>query len=285
MKTIQFFARILLGNFLLAVAVNMLVVPSGFIAGGSTGLALIIMHWARLPYSTIVTGINLCMFAIGFFFLGKKFALTTLVSTIVYPLFLSMTAFLADIELVSDPLIAAIMAGGLMGCGLGLVIQSGASTGGLDIPPIILERKFGWSVSVTMNIMDLFILVYQITYSTPEQIICGLTLVFVTYFVMNQIMTFGKAALQLMIMSARHETIRQLFVDTLDKGATLFWIEGGYTKKEAKAICAIVARKELYEVQKAIYEVDPEAFVVVSKVSEVRGRGFKPLSHRPGMIG
>lgn len=284
-NNIQLFVRILLGNFIMAIAVNMLIVPSGFIAGGSTGLALIIMHLIRVPYSLIVTSISVVMFVVGFLFLGKKFALTTLISTIVYPFFISITSFLEKIDLVSDPLIAAIMAGIFMGCGLGLVIQAGASTGGLDIPPIILERKLGWNVSVTMNIMDLFILVYQITYSNAEQIICGLTLVFVTYFIMNQVMTFGKAALQLMIMSDHYEKMRDLFIHTLDKGATMFMIEGGYERKEKRAVCALVERKEWYAIQKEIYLVDPQAFVIVSKVSEVRGLGFKPLSKRTEMIG
>ncbi|GJM58173.1 YitT family protein [uncultured Dubosiella sp.] len=285
MKNIQMIVRILLGNLLMAVAVNMLIVPSQFIAGGSTGFALIIMHFIDIPYSLIVTGLNVVMFLIGFAFLGKKFALTTLISTIIYPLFISATGFLETAHLVSDPLIAAIMAGVLMGCGLGLVIQSGASTGGLDIPPIILQRKLGWNVSVTMNIMDLFILAYQITYSGSEQIICGLTLVFVTYFIMNQVMTSGRAAFQLMIMSNETEKIRELFIHVLDKGATLFLIEGGYEQKEKKAVCALVERRELYAVQKEIYDVDPNAFVIISKVSEVHGLGFKPLARKPEIFG
>lgn len=285
MKNIQMIVRILLGNLLMAVAVNMLIVPSQFIAGGSTGFALIIMHFIDIPYSLIVTGLNIVMFLIGFAFLGKKFALTTLISTIIYPLFISVTGFLETTHLVSDPLIAAIMAGVLMGCGLGLVIQSGASTGGLDIPPIILQRKLGWNVSVTMNIMDLFILAYQITYSSPEQIICGLTLVFVTYFIMNQVMTSGRAAFQLMIMSNETEKIRELFIHVLDKGATLFLIEGGYEQKEKKAVCALVERRELYAVQKEIYDIDPNAFVIISKVSEVHGLGFKPLARKPEIFG
>lgn len=165
------------------------------------------------------------------------------------------------------------------------MIQSGASTGGLDIPPIILQRKLGWNVSVTMNIMDLFILAYQITYSGSEQIICGLTLVFVTYFIMNQVMTSGRAAFQLMIMSNETEKIRELFIHVLDKGATLFLIEGGYEQKEKKAVCALVERRELYAVQKEIYDVDPNAFVIISKVSEVHGLGFKPLARKPEIFG
>lgn len=277
MKSYQILLRIALGNLIMAVAVNMLIVPSHFISGGSTGVALIIQHFTSLPFSWIVSAINGIMFCVGFLFLGKKFAATTLLSTIIYPFFIDITAFLNSVELVRDPLIASIMAGVMMGAGLGMVIESGASTGGMDIPPIILERKLGWNVALLMNIQDLLILSYQLTYSSLEQIICGITFVFITSLSMNQVLTLGKSSLQLMIMSNRPQEIRDLFIHTLDKGLTLFEIEGGYSQKENLAVCTLVERKELYLVQKEISTIDPKAFIIVSKVQEVRGQGFKPL--------
>ena len=277
MKSYQILLRIVLGNLIMAVVVNMLIVPSHFISGGSTGVALIIQHFTSLPFSWIVSAINGIMFCVGFLFLGKKFAATTLLSTIIYPFFIDITAFLSSVELVRDPLIASIMAGVMMGAGLGMVIESGASTGGMDIPPIILERKLGWNVALLMNIQDLLILSYQLTYSSLEQIICGITFVFITSLSMNQVLTLGKSSLQLMIMSNRSQEIRDLFIHTLDKGLSLFEIEGGYSQKENLGVCAFVERKELYLVQKEISAIDPKAFIIVSKVQEVRGQGFKPL--------
>jgi len=279
MKSYQILLRIVLGNLIMAVAVNMLIVPSHFISGGSTGVALIIQHFTSLPFSWIVSAINGIMFCVGFLFLGKKFAATTLLSTIIYPFFIDITAFLSSVELVRDPLIASIMAGVMMGAGLGMVIESGASTGGMDIPPIILERKLGWNVALLMNIQDLLILSYQLTYSSLEQIICGITFVFITSLSMNQVLTLGKSSLQLMIMSNRSQEIRDLFIHTLDKGLTLFEIEGGYSQKENLAVCALVERKELYLVQKEISAIDPKAFIIVSNVQEGRGQGFKPLKN------
>lgn len=284
MKSIQTILRILIGNFILAVVVNMLVVPSQFISGGSTGLALIVAHLFHTPFSYTVAIINVVMFILGYLALGKKFAATTLLSTIIYPIFISLTSFLNDVQLVSDPLIAAIMAGVGMGFSLGIVIESGASTGGLDIPPIILERKFGWNVSLVMNLQDLLILTYQITYSSPAQIICGLTILGVTALIMNQVLTLGKSSLQIMIMSEKYEQLRILFIHDLDKGATLFSIEGGFTQKEKKAVCVLVPRKELYSIQQEVSRIDPKAFMIVSKVQEVRGLGFKPLKKKQSIL-
>lgn len=284
MKSIQTILRIVIGNLILAIVVNMLVVPSQFISGGSTGLALIVAHLFQAPFAYTVSIINIVMFILGYLVLGKKFAATTLLSTIVYPIFISLTSFLNTVHLVTDPLIAAIMAGIGMGFSLGIVIESGASTGGLDIPPIILGRKFGWNVSLIMNIQDLLILTYQITYSSLDQIICGLTILVVTTVIMNQVLTLGKSSLQIMIMSEKYEQLRTLFIHDLDKGATLFDIEGGFTQKEKKAICVLVPRKELYSIQQEVSQIDPKAFMIVSKVQEVRGLGFKPLKKKQSIL-
>ena len=277
MKNLEMIGKILVGNMLLAICVNMLIIPFQFISGGSTGLALIVQHFISLDFTLIVSLINLSMFLLGLFILGKKFAATILLSTFIYPVFVEMTKPLIHYQLVQDPLTSAILAGVLFGVGMGLVIQSGASTGGLDVPPIILERKFGWNVSLTLNILDFALLIYQMTYSTPQQTICGVLIIFVTAVVMNHVITYGKSSLQLLIVSEKYEDIKQMFLHELDKGVTLFTSEGGYSEKQTKTILSIISRNDLYTVQNKIHQVDPHAFMIVNTVKEVNGLGFKPL--------
>ena len=225
MDKLRLIGKILLGNFLLAFAVNMFIIPFGFISGGSTGLALIIAHFSGFEFSVIVTCISISMFLFGYFVLGKTFALTTLLSTLVYPLFIELTSDVAVMfELTHDPLVACVLGGMLMGCALGLVIQSGASTGGLDIPPLIMEKLFHVKVAVSMYVMDTILLVIQMVFTSIEGILCGCILIFVTSFIMNHILTFGKNACQVMIVSKKYEELKQLFIHDLDKGLTLFMI-------------------------------------------------------------
>lgn len=277
MKNLEMIGKILIGNSMLAICVNMLIIPFHFISGGSTGLALIVQHFLSLDFTLIVSIINLSMFLLGFFVLGKKFAATILLSTFIYPVFVEITKPLIHYQLVQDPLTSAILAGIFFGVGMGLVIQSGASTGGLDVPPIILERKLGWNVSITLNILDLILLSYQMTYSTPQQTICGVIIIFMTAIVMNHVITYGKSSLQLLVISEKYEDIKKMFLYELDKGVTLFTSEGGYSQIENKTILSIISRKDLYTVQRKISEIDPHAFMIVNTVKEVNGLGFKPL--------
>lgn len=276
MRKFEFIFKIILGNLLLAFAVNMFIIPFSFISGGSTGLSLIIQHYTGLSFSLITTCINIIMFILGLIVLGKSFALTTLLSTIIYPFFLELTTPVSSMfTLTHDPLVACVIGGALMGVALGLVIQSGASTGGLDIPPLIIQKKFNVNVAISMYVMDTMILIVQMFFSSMEGILCGLILVFATSFVMNRILTLGKTQCQVMIITAKYEEMREAFLHDLDKGLTLFMIETGYRKENQKALCSIVSQNDLHTIQLLINSIDTNAFMIVSKVHEVRGLGFK----------
>lgn len=276
MRKFEFIIKIIIGNLLLAFAVNMFIIPFSFISGGSTGLALIIQHYTHLQFSLITTCINVSMFILGYFILGKAFALTTLLSTCIYPLLIELTSsFSSMFTLTNDPLVACVAGGSLMGLGLGLVIQSGASTGGLDIPPLIIQKQWNVNVAITMYIMDTILLVVQMLFSSIEGILCGFILVFATSFVMNRVLTLGKSQCQVMIITSKFEEMREAFLKDLDKGLTLFLIETGYQSKSQKALCSIVSQSDLHTIQMLINSIDKHAFMIVSKVQEVRGLGFK----------
>lgn len=277
MRKFDLFIKIILGNLLLAFSVNMFIIPFEFISGGSTGLALIIQHYTHFDFSLIVTCINVITFILGYCLLGKSFALTTLLSTMIYPIFITLTSQFSNLFiLTNDPLVACVIGGSLMGVALGLVIQSGASTGGLDIPPLLIQKCFKVPVAISMSIMDTVLLVLQMMFSSMKGILCGFILVMVTSFVMNRILTLGKTQCQVMIITSKYEEMRDLFLNDLDKGLTLFMIETGYRKDTQKALCSIVSQNDLHRVQTLINTIDNNAFMIVSKVQEVRGLGFKP---------
>ena len=132
---------ILLGNAILAFGIAAFVLPHGMITGGATGLGLVTSRAFGVDLSVAVAVYNIILFAVGAFVLGKKFALTTIVSTIVYPMFLSFFTQQQWIAtMTNDILLSAIYAGIMVGLGVGIVIRFGASTGGLDIPPLILIK-------------------------------------------------------------------------------------------------------------------------------------------------
>ena len=166
MKNVTMIAGILLGNFLLALGVCAFVVPYDLIMGGGTGLGLLFHQWLGVDISLVVALINGIMFVVGWIFLGKKFAATTLLSSVVYPLFLDILEMVPVLQnLTDDRMLATIFAGILVGAGVGIVLKMGASTGGMDIPPLVLNKKAGIPVSVGMYCFDTAILLLQMPFS------------------------------------------------------------------------------------------------------------------------
>ena len=277
MKKYENLLKILIGNMILAFSVNMFILPFEFIAYGTTGLALLANHYFQLPFNAVVTSINVIMFVIGLLFLGKRFALTTLLSTMIYPVFLELTANVSEIfVLTSDPLVAAIVSGLLSGLALGLVIQSGASTGGMDIPPLILEKKYKIPVGLSMGIMDASIMLAQTVFAPTSGILCGLVFIVIVTIVMNRILVTGTSQFQVMVMSEKTEEMRDVFIRDLNRGVTMFKVETGYYHNDQKTLMSIVSQKDLSIVQETVNRIDDKAFMVISKVQEVHGKGFKP---------
>ena len=132
---------ILFGNALYSLAVVAFILPSGIITGGTTGLALASAHWFHTPITAFVLCFNILTFLLGFFVLGWKFAATTLLSTFFYPILLAFwQQFPALSSLTEDAMLCTILGGMMIGAGIGIVIRAGASTGGMDIPPLILKN-------------------------------------------------------------------------------------------------------------------------------------------------
>lgn len=267
---------ILLGNFLYALAVAFFILPAGLITGGTTGIALFVQHCTGLPVSSFVSVFNVVMFVLGAAVLGRQFALTTLVSTFVYPLFLRLaeTAAAYTGPLSRDPMLCTVFAGLLIGVGIALVIQQGASTGGMDIPPLVINKYTGVSVAVSMYAFDVAILVAQMVISRREQVLYGILLVCIYSVVLEEFLLMGKSQVQVKVVSLRHEEINRALQERLDRGTTLITARGGYSRQSVQLVLSVVSRRELFRVTELIRQIDPEAFLIIEQVKEVHGRGF-----------
>ena len=168
--------------------------------------------------------------------------------------------------------IAVIGAG--IGIGLGLVIQAGASTGGMDIPPLVIEKKLGFPVSVSLYLFDFCILILQIFISDREQVLYGILLVVLYTVILDRLLINGKRQIQLKIISPEYQQINKKIQTDLDRGTTLLSIEGGYTGRPTYAVLTVVSPRELFKLQELIRATDPNAFITINEVREVRGRGF-----------
>ncbi|MFQ9510159.1 MAG: YitT family protein [Lachnospiraceae bacterium] len=268
-------AIILLGNTIYALGVVMFIIPNGLITGGTTGLALLFNRQFDIPISMFVSIFNALMFILGAVILGKKFALTTLVSSFYYPFILSQLERIPNIgNMTSDKMLAVILSGLMIGVGIGIVLRSGASTGGVDIPPLVLNKKFGISVSLVLYILDFSILLAQMVFADKEQVLYGILVVIIYTAVLDKVLVMGKSQMQIKIISEHYEEINQCIIKNLDRGSTLMESETGYLRNNTKMVLTVISNRELSKLNNLVMDIDPKAFMVINQVNEVKGRGF-----------
>lgn len=273
-------ATVILGNVFYAFVIRLFLLPGNLMTGGTTGIGLVVKHFTGTSISGFVLVFNIVMLIVGWTLLGKKFALTTVISSFTYPIALEAANHIfGDLVITTDPMLNTIFAGLGIGIGLGIVIRTGASTGGMDIPPLVLNKYFRIPVSVSLNVFDMLILVLQIVYNPPERVLYGVLLVMIYTTVLDKVLMMGNTKTEVKVISSQVEEIRQVILAQVDRGVTMLYGEGGYRQEQTQIVLSIVSNRELPRVEKLIRHIDPEAFMIVSRVTEVRGRGFSLSKH------
>ncbi len=266
---------VVLGNCLYAFGVAMFIMPGGLITGGTTGIGLFVNDVSGLPVTVFVFVFNVIMFLIGFLVFGWKFAANTIVSTFSYPIALGIiTGLLQGKCLTQDMILCTVFGGICIGAAIGIVMRVGASTGGMDIPPLVLHHYFKIPVSGSIYVFDMLILLLQAFRSDGEQILYGILLVIIYSIVLDKCLMLGTAKMQIKVVSEKIEEIRQAVLTDIDRGVTMLNSETGYMKRNTQMLLTVVSMRELARTEKLIHAVDEEAFVIINRVSEVSGHGF-----------
>lgn len=268
-------ASIIFGNALYSLAVALFLEPAGLITGGATGIALAIGRLTGLSVSGLLLFINLAMLVWGWVVLGRAFALNTLASSVLSPAFLALFEGMANGRvLTEDIFLCTVFAGLGIGVALGIVIRSGASTGGLDIPPLVLNKWFKLPVSATMLAFDIIVLLMQAVFSPMPQVLYGIVMVLIHTIVMDKMLMMGASRTEVKIISSQSDSICAAILEQLDRGVTILHGEGGYTHESSAVLLSIVSNRELPRLEKLAHSIDPTCFLIVSHVTEVSGRGF-----------
>lgn len=267
--------KIIFGNFLYAAGVVLFIIPSGLITGGTTGIAIAVNHYLNVPVSQVVFLFNIVMFFLGLFILGKRFAFTTLISTIFFPVALEVLQKIFHGYVITDDIFLCSLFGGIcIGSSIALVIRTGASTGGMSIPPLIIYKYARIPVSVSLYLGDCIILALQVAFGERDKVLYGVVLVMIYSVILDKLLKLGTDKIQIKVVSNQAEKIKNEIISELDRGVTLLNSKSGYLEKEMDILLSIVTYKELPKVEKLVHKIDEEAFVVVSQVSDVMGRGF-----------
>ena len=263
------------GNIFLAFGIAAFVIPQGIIMGGATGIGIVLSRHIPLETATIVLILNLLALVLGGVVLGKQFLLTTVASSMLYPLFLGIVQRIPGIDALTDSMmLSALFGGGIVGISLGLVMRVGASTGGMDVVNLVLHKCLHLPVSVLVYITDIFILGAQALTADPEQILYGIVMLVVETIVLDKVMLLGQSQIQIFAISTEYDAIRKGILKELQAGATMVCIETGLTNRQQRGVLCIIPPRKLYAAQELIHSIDPNAFLTVTQSKEVRGQGF-----------
>lgn len=271
---------VLLGNVILAFTVAAFILPHGLVMGGATGIGITLGHYISLDLSVIILGANAILFILGAFVIGKQFAINTAISTVFYPFILKVIRMIPGIDGFTDnTLLATIYAGMLLGLGIGIIVRVGASTGGTDILALSFNKWFHISLAVCMYGVDFVIIASQTVFSTTEQILYGVLALLLTSIVLGRVTLSGQSQIQLFVISENYEEIRVKLLNKMQVGATMIKIETGMDKKEQAGVLCVIPSRKLYAVNDMIQKIDDKAFITISQINEVKGRGFSLDRH------
>ncbi len=266
---------VLVGNVIYALTVKLFLVPANLISCGTNGIALVMEHLLDIPMTTFIFCFNLVMLGVGWLVLGRKFAMTTILSSILYPVLLELlNRLLGDVIITEQMLLNTLFSGLGLGLSLGLVLRGGASTGGMDIPPLIIKKYFRIPVSATLWAFDLIIMMAQMMYHPLEDLLYGILLLITISVTLNKVMLLGTSKTEVKIISERSKEIRDAILSRVDRGVTLLHGAGGYSQKETEIVLSVVSNHELPKIERLARDIDPSCFMIVSQVTEVWGRGF-----------
>lgn len=266
------YSLVLLGSFMIAIGFNLFLLPNQVASGGVAGISTILNSVFGFSPDIVQWAINLPLFVLGIFILGKNFGMKTFVGTIAVPFFVGVSS--AWPAATPDPLLGAIFGGMACGVGIGIVFRGKGSTGGIDLAAQILHKYVPLPFGICVALFDGVIVLTATFVFSVEQGLYALIGLFVTSRTIDLVQVGLNSSKNLMIITDHVEPVREALLNQVDRGVTVWQAEGGYTKEERRMIMCVVNQNEFSRTSQIIKLIDSNAFIVVMNASEVIGEGF-----------
>ena len=240
--------------------------------GGVSGLSLIIHYITEIDISYIYFALNIPLIIVAYIFIGKNFVFKTLFATIILTIFLKVFgSFRGPID---DILMASIFGGGINGIAIGIIFYAGGSSGGTDIIAKIINQHYGVAIGKVLLTID-FIILSMVAFIFGKVIFMYTLISLLVSSKMIDIIQEGiYSAKGVTIITNRVEELRKKIMEDTGRGITLINAKGAYTQKEIGMLYCVVGKYQLMKVKSIVKEIDPMAFMIVSQVHEVIGKGF-----------
>ena len=266
------------GSVVTAVGINGLLIPHRFVSGGVTGLALLLHYLVpALSVALIYAVANLPLFLAGWFFISRRFFLYSIAGTIIF------SSAIAWVDLgvipVQDQLLAAILAGLILGTGSGIILKSMGSAGGTDILSVILLQRFSIRLGTTRLAFNILVLTAAALLFSLEDALYTLIYLYVSAQIVDLVVTGLSQRKAVFIISPQWERISPRILSEIHRGVTILRGQGAFSQREQQILYTVVTFREVATLKQIVRSEDPAAFVVISDTTEVMGHRIGNQPH------
>lgn len=261
---------VIAGGWIIAFAINGILVPHGFAAAGFTGLSLLLHHLVpQVDNAFFYLFLNIPLFVFAWFMISRMFFLFSVIGM----LNLTLALFLMDYTIpIEDPILAAVLAGIISGIGSGIIMKSRGSSGGSDILSVIMLNRFSLSIGKTFLMVNIIVLIGSAFLFSLDLTLYALIYFYVNSRIVDIVISGLSQRKQIMIISPAWEHVSHRLKNDIQRGVTIVSATGGFSGQEVKVLYCVVSMRELSYVKKIIRDLDPNAFVVVQNTAEVMGK-------------
>lgn len=268
---------ITVGCILCAFAIKGILIPREFLAGGVTGLSLLIYYITPvLPLGAIYFILNIPLFIVGWMFVGQRFFWYSIAGVVIFSAVMLPSYPVIPIQ---DMILAALTAGIITGVGSGIILRSLGSAGGLDILSVVLFKKYSIRPGTFVLAFNALLMMAASFRIPLEMILYTFIFMYVTSYCVNMVVTGLSQRKAIMIISPQWQAIANEIMQRMQRGVTMVRGSGGYTGQEVQILYSVVTFSELSRFKEMVKKIDPQAFVVVTETLEVMGRGIGNQPH------
>ena len=272
-ETLTSILMVTIGSFIFSFTINAVVIPNQFGSGGVTGITLLLYYILGINPGTSNLVINIVLLLIGYQFLERRTMFYTIYAVILMSVFLDITRGMYQF-IPHNSLLSAIGGGVVGGAALGLVMLGNGTTAGTDIIAMMLKKYLGWNVSVSLLLLDIFVVSPLSIISDLEKVVITLIYLFTASRMINLVLEGFNSKKSFMIISKKYEEIGSQIQEKIGRGTTILDGHGFYSREERKVLFVAVNRLQVMTLQRIIHDVDPKAFIIITEVTHVIGEGF-----------
>ena len=271
---------IVLGSFVYGFSFQAFLFPNNIVAGGVTGIAMIVNTFTHWPIGLMVIVMNVPLFLVAWRHFGLDFLIASLAGMGISSAFVDLFA-LTDLVLTREPMLASVIGGVIKGLGLGMIYYTGATTGGIDIVAKLLRKRFSQlNFGTIVLILDaVIILVYALVIGNYDSAMYSVITMFVVTKIIDLVLYGLDMSCVCYLISEKSEAlIRELTSGHVHRGVTVLEGEGAYSHKQKHVIMCVIKRNQIPELRRTVQALDQDAFVIVTDAKNVFGKGFENIA-------